>query len=326
MRFTPQKIDELIRQIKQGQINALLLYGPDSGLIDSLCKKIANSGNYLERSVAYSQILESDISCALGSLNLFSDKELIKIQDVPNSIESSLCTAIETTQFSNFAIFIAKEPSKNAAIRKFFDSSSYAASIGCYAPDNLGAMITSHLNGYFIDNQARQYLMQHLPCDRSAFNSEIEKLKIFFSDKKIVGIRDLQSIISCANQAELDEVFFAFIQGNFAKYLEKLQTVKQKGANDILIIRSLIRYCLSLAVILKANQPLEKAVLTLNPPIFFKYITTFVSIASSVSKQFVNQTLNILYDAEKKLKQGESMQLLESLCLYQNELIEIYSK
>jgi hypothetical protein len=67
-------------------------------------------------------------------------------------------------------------------------------------------------------------------------------------------------------------------------------------------------------------------VLIINPPIFFKYVATFVRIASVVSKNIVNQTLNILYEAEKNIKKGSSIELLESLCFEQYELIKLNAK
>ncbi len=318
MRFTPQKIDSVIDKIKGNTIKTVLLYGPDLSLIEELCKKIARSLEGTVRSILHSDISEEGFYCVLASLNLFSEREIVKIIDVPNSIDTAFWKAIERSESSNVVIFIQKETSKSSSIRKLCDNCPWAASIGCYAAENSWAMIEASLKGYFIDQEAKHYLIQNLTPNQNSFFKEIEKLKSFFLDKKIVGTKELQSIISCANFTSLDEIFIALAEQNFKKYLEKLSSAKQNAIPDILIIRTLIRYYLNLVWVLTSNQPLEKAILELDPPIFFKYLESFKTIATSISKKTAIQALNVLYKTEKALKNGPSSQLLESLYLALN--------
>ena len=313
MRFTPQKIDSVIDKIKNNAIKIVLLYGPDAGLIEELYKKISRALPCNTRSVSYSEMAEVGYYSVLANLNLFSEREIVKISEVPNFIDAAFWKEIERSKSANILVFIAKEPAKNSSIRKLFDTCQWAASIGCYASENIWEMIQSNLSGYFIDQDAKQYLIQHLALNHHSFLKEIEKLKIFFSNKRIIGIKELQLIVSCTPPVSLDEIFIALAEQNFKKYLEKLRIAKQNAVPDILIIRSLIRYYLNLASVLQSEQPLAKAISELDPQVFFKYLEPFSTIANSISKKTVMHALNILYQTEKILKSGPSIQLLESL-------------
>jgi len=102
----------------------------------------------------------------------------------------------------------------------------------------------------------------------------------------------------------LDELFIAFAEKNFPKYLEKLSIARQNGATDISVIRSLVRYYINLHLVLNSRQPLEKAISELKNPVFFKYLEAFSKIASTTSKSTVKKMLMVLYKSEKALKQG----------------------
>lgn len=56
MKFYLSQIIQLLDKVENGQIKALLLYGPDKGYIDKVCKALVKKFDLLKTPIEYSEI------------------------------------------------------------------------------------------------------------------------------------------------------------------------------------------------------------------------------------------------------------------------------
>ena len=102
MKFYFAQIGRLFELITSGKIRALLLYGPDKGYIEKICKHLVKSLNMLQTSIEYADLNISSLEILLNSSNFFGQKELIKIRSVGNSIDKNLKTIL-SSDYINFS-------------------------------------------------------------------------------------------------------------------------------------------------------------------------------------------------------------------------------
>ncbi len=85
-----------------------MLYGPDKGYIDKVCKALIKKFNLLKTSIEYCDLKNYSLDTLANSPNFFMQKQLIKVRSVGDSIDKSLKLALGKN-FLHFLVFIADE-------------------------------------------------------------------------------------------------------------------------------------------------------------------------------------------------------------------------
>jgi DNA polymerase III subunit delta len=305
MRFGHWQIKGLSSQILQGKLKAVLICGPDTGLIDSCISTIASVLSASVHTIAYDELLAIGPENALSNLNIFGSSEVVKIHLTGGKMDQVLFDSLISSSFANFPVFIASEVSKSSPLRKQFESSLKVGIVDCYELDDKSPAINSYLQGYVLTKDAKQYLLEQLPKDRNSISMELAKLKCFCGDKKEIGLDEVMQSVGHCSHASLDELFFALAERNGAKYFAILDDLLEAGTVPILLLRSVLRYYLNLDSVLSSSEEISAAVSKLSPPIFFKYVSAFCALISSSSHVLVKKALYVIYQAEVLLKQGE---------------------
>ena len=137
--------------------------------------------------------------------------------------------------------------------------------------------VTDNLDIYkkTIDEDALFYLKSHLRGDHQIIKSELEKLFNFTHDKLIISKQDILQTLSQDLLASGDEMCIFFAQKEPLKFLKEVAKLQDQSKNEVLMIRALIRYYLNIYTVaskLEDGENLDRAIKTLYPPIFFKYI------------------------------------------------------
>lgn len=305
MRFGYWQIKDLSAQILRGKLNAVLICGPDIGLVDSCIFSIASALSSSIHSIAYDELLTVGAENALSNLNIFGSSEVVKIHLTGNKVDQALFDCLISNRFANFPIFVASELSKASPLRKQFESSLKAGVVDCYELEDKSPAINACLQGYVLTKDAKQYLLEQLPKDRSSISMELAKLKCFCGEKKDIGLEEVMQSVGNCSYASLDEMFFALADRSSAKYFAISDNLLEAGAAPILLLRSLLRYYLNLDSVLSSNEDEKSAISKLSPAIFFKYVSAFCALLPVTSHALVKKALNVLYQAEALLKQGE---------------------
>lgn len=320
MKFYFSQINRLFELTAAGKIKALLLYGPDKGYIDKICRHLVKKFNMLQTSIEYNDLNISSLEILLNSANFFGQKELIKIRGVGNSIDKNL-KAILNDNYINFPVFIGEDITSSSGFRKFFETEESLAAVACYHDDaiKIERIILDKVSksNKTINKEALIYLKTHLKGDHELVCAEINKLIYFAHDKQEITLNDIKEVLSSEITANGSDLAMYFSKKDYIKFLEELSILKKQNINEVLIIRALIRHYLNLYIVLlkvKSGERLEVAIKSLSPPIFYQYINDFTKIATGLSLTECLETLKLLQQAEVEYKLSPAgFDLLQSI-------------
>lgn len=304
MKFYLSQIIQLLDKVENGQIKALLLYGPDKGYIDKVCKALVKKFDLLKTSIEYSEIKSRSLETLVNTQNFFMQKQLITVRSVGESIDKSLKLALSKDSV-HFLVFIADELSTASSTRKFFETETYLASLACYHDDEqkIAKIILHKCNsvGKVIKEDAVKYLTAHLKGDHQMLVSEIDKLVYFTFDKEQITLDDARQVVSDDFMGNGDNLCAYFSSKDVDNFLQEFNKLKQQNINEVLIIRALIRYYLNLYTVLsklETGVDIDVAVKSLSPPIFYKYVASFKKAVNKLKLGDCIKALKHLQQAE----------------------------
>ncbi len=310
MRYYPSGLQKVIQGIKAASIKAVLLYGPDKGLINNCFSQIEKSFSIPVQKINYVNNVETYLQSSLNNVNLFCNRQIIKCEYISTSVTK--IKDILQENFLHILILIADELESNSSLRKFFETTPDLAIIACYYEDDIKKVITDYIfnQNKKITTSALDYLSQTIKGDRYFIINEIEKLVCYCMSDPII---DIEQAIYATNHGTLifsDKLCSAFANQDIKIYLAELDKLQSNDA--ILIIRSLIRYYVNLyAVYIKTTThgiDLSTAIKSITPPIFFREIPAFSSVAKEITLQQISKTLHLLYNAEIEYKSHSNLQ------------------
>ena len=318
MKFTKQNI---IDNIKKSNLKALLIYGPDSGMVSILERDIAFSLGLSKESYDYADLDIPKIHSLLKTRDLFSQNQFIKIFNSPQSINADLKNIL-SGNIAKFVIFTADDLQKNSSMRKFFESESFLGIVPCYVEEQniVAQIIRSRVlkANKKISSDAVLCLASAIVGDSQYAQNEIEKLLLYCENKSDISIKDVEAIISSEISSSPDKLCIAFASDDKKNYLYELRKLFDENISSIWIIRALIRYYMNMYFVarkMKEGVSLDVAISSIMPPIFFKYLAGFKQnlVKNDIVK--IQVILSKLQDAEKMCKsRGENQKYLcESL-------------
>lgn len=212
-----------------------LLYGINDYLINEEIKKIIAKYEIDSDSITnyYQEDLIKDIIDDAYTMPLFSDKKLIIVNDdifdANNSkiIENYLSKENETT----ILIFILKVEKLDERKKVF---KGFKNKIECNKT-NINNKVKEMLDGYTISFTTINKLIARVGEDLFTLNSEVEKLKLFKINDKVITDEDLSLTTKNINDNIFDFVDY-YINKNTEKSLELYQNLILKNYEPIAII------------------------------------------------------------------------------------------
>ncbi|RYE05724.1 MAG: DNA polymerase III subunit delta [Rickettsiaceae bacterium] len=308
MKLYYSQINELIKKIKSNDIKSILLYGPDKGYIGEACITMIKELNLIPTTIEYLEFTPKQLTAMANRLNFFSDKELIKIINVPVSLNAEIKSLLDNDHH-NIMVFIADELSPTSTIRKYFEKSANSASIACYCDEEreIAKIIINkcQAKGKTISTEAVDFLKVNLKGDYNIINTEMDKLIIYTTDRSHINFQDVSCVISTTINANYDDLCIYFSQKNLEFFLKETEKLRQQSINEVSIIRSLLKYYINMYIVLtkeEEGQDVDLAIKSLSPAIFFKYIKDFrITVSRNNIREVIN-VINILNQAELDFK------------------------
>lgn len=310
MKILAKDIEVFIKKIPSN-IRAVLLYGPDSGLI-SIRRKIIETSFNLAGNFRYEDIKNNPaiILDSLSSIKLFGEdlsrNKVIVIESNSSSITESITNLITEGNYRGLLLFYAGDLGTDSGLRKYFEKGLNTASVPCYIDNQVGIIQIIEqqlkLKNISYKPDLPKFLVHYVPFgNRESILNEIEKISLFIGDKQTIAIDDLQSYLDMQGEINFDNLCYQ-ISLKQNKNIELLLTkLQNEGHNLVSITRMVIRHFNRLyQVKLSINQgKSEKNALdSLVPNVFFKYMSDF---SKSLSLWDENQLILFL----KKLNEVE---------------------
>src|SRR5579875_3296278 len=271
MRIAPARIADFLRR-PDPQLRAVLLYGPDRGLVR-------------ERAELLAQRVCSDLADPFriaaadeaAQLSLTGGRRVVRVREATDRLAELFAGFLSAPPGEALILVEAGELGARSPLRRAFEEAPCAAAIGCY-PDtarDLAALIRESLASHRItlDHDALCYLVEHLGEDRLSTRSELEKLALYVGEGGHVELADARAAIGDSAAIDLDDAMMAATEGDMPRLERALNRLFQQGASPVSVIRALLRHLHRLHVLaaeIAGGASPEAVLRAARPPIFFK--------------------------------------------------------
>jgi DNA polymerase-3 subunit delta len=300
-------------------VRAVLLYGPDSGLVreraDTVARGVCPDQHDPFRVVDLlgSAIAKDPARLAdeVASMALTGGRRLIRIRDADDGVTGAFASLFGSMPSGDSMVVVeAGDLSKGSKLRALFENADVAAPIPCYVEDEaaLGETIGNMLSAHklTVSTDARDFLASSLVGDRMVARGEIEKLVTYMGEGgRRVELEDALACIGDSGALGMDAPSWAAGDGDFAGVDRALRRLFAEGMSPVPILRSAQRHFQRLQLVVaqvERGDSVDRAVASLRPPLFFKVKNQFTGQVRRWTPAGLRQGLDRLTDAEADCK------------------------
>ena len=327
MKVQPRNIEAFVKQ-PPANICAVLLYGPDEGLIrerltvftKNIVADLKDPFNIVDITGSSLQENTALLADEALSISMLGDKKVVRLREATDKNVAAIRNAVSSlTPDCNFIIIEAGELSPRSNLRAMFEKENNLAAIPCYVEDerNIAKVISTALRdaGYRANNDVINHIATNVVGDRAIARSEINKLITYMGEEKNITLEDAQKCIGNSADLSLYDIAKLVASGKFVEADRILNHVLSEGISAVAILRSLQNYFNRL-LLTKARteqgDSLDSAMKKLRPPVFFKEKSAFEAHARNWSLSAIETAMTIIISAEAQCKQTASMP--ETIC------------
>ncbi|HEV7998042.1 MAG TPA: DNA polymerase III subunit delta [Stellaceae bacterium] len=267
-------------------IRAVLLYGPDAGLVReradllarTVCPDLRDPFRVADLTGAALAADPARLADEAAQLSLAGGRRVVRVRAAADGLARLFAGFLDDTPGDALIVAEAAELAGGSALRRVFDGSPRAAAIGCY-PDSQrdrAAVIRDSLAASHVtaSRDATQYLVERLGGDRLLTRSELDKLALYAGAGGRVELEDALLVVGDTAALELDDAVMAAAEGDTVRLERVLGRVFQEGDSPVAVARAMLRHLHrlhALAALVSAGTAIEEAVRNARPPIFFKH-------------------------------------------------------
>lgn len=316
MKLPAGRVEGFLRRPDPG-IRAVLLYGPDAGLVreraDALGRTVApdlhDPFRVADLNGAALAADPARLYDEAAQISLMGGQRLVRVRDIGDGQSTIFGRFLADPPGDGLVVVEAGDLAARGALRRLFDDAPCGVAIGCY-PDSardLAEVIRETLGAHRVvaSRDALDFLVAHLGGDRLLTRAELEKLALYAGDGGRVELEDAQLSTADSAALSLDDVVLAAAEGDGAALDRALSRVFQEGESPVSVIRAALRHMQRLHALsarAAAGEPVDSVLRGARPPIFFKQQDSFRRQLARWREPQLRRQLDALADAETQLK------------------------
>lgn len=321
MKIAPRTIDRFLGD-PDPQIVAVLLYGPNQGLVkeraDRLAAAVCGAVDDPFRSVS---IAEQDLRADPGRLAderaaiaFGGGRRVIRVAPAGDGALTALENATALAEGDGLIILQAGELTPRSKLRKACEQADKVAVVACYADDqrSLGNVIRETLAEFGLSPSpdALAYLVDHLGDDRMVTRAELEKVALYAGagtgdGGTVLGLDDVQACVGDSAEKNLDSLIHAVVTGDGPGTDRAFRGALETGAAPVAVLRAAQRLFQKLhlaATEVAAGKSPAQVVDSLRPPVIFKEKPFLIKALERWSPARAGEAMALLVAAEGDCK------------------------
>ncbi|MBV9828630.1 MAG: DNA polymerase III subunit delta [Alphaproteobacteria bacterium] len=316
MKLPAGRVEGFLRR-PDAEIRAILLYGPDAGLVreraDTLarhiCPELRDPFRVADLTAAAVTADPARLYDEAAQISLMGGRRVVRVRDAGDSLATLFSRFLADAAGDALIVVEAGDLPGRSSLRRVFDDAAIAAAIGCY-PDNardLAGVIRDSFAAHRITptRDAIDYLVGHLGGDRLLTRAELEKLSLYAGDGGRLDLDDVRAVLSDSAGLSVDDALMAAAEGDAAALDRALARVFQEGESAVSVIRALLRHLQRLhllALRVASGTSPDEAVRGARPPIFFKQQDSYRRQLNRWSEPRLRRALDRIAEAEFRMK------------------------
>lgn len=284
-------------------INAVLIYGQDAGLVDELCDKALEKleiekDNLLAIDANELREKQDALFAESCSPSMFGGRKAVIISGAGDS-DAKILSDLVTSPSLCATIIITAGDLRVGGLRKLFEDGQNIAAIACYTDDSktLEALIHKELSAEAgikqVTPDAMSYMLSHLGGDRGITRSFLQKIAIYVSDKHVVDLEDVEKCLPDTSASSADDYMYSLTAGHLNQTMIALDRLLYAGADANMLVRMLY---------IHFNRLLTAVVDGQLPKLFWKVADKFNMAVKIWPEEEIVNVLSKLNDLEKSCR------------------------
>ncbi len=299
-------------------VRAVLLYGPDGGLVRERADRIA-AGIVPDRHDPF-RIAELAAETLAGdparlydeaqALSLMPGRRVVRVRDAGDGVGGLFDRFFkDPPPGDGFIVVEAGDLAARSSLRRAFEGAREAAAIGCYAdgPEELRALVraTAAARDIAVSREALDYLVANLGGDRMLSRQELEKVVLFVGDGGKLGLDEATAMVGDSAAVTVEDAIHATADGDLVALERALARAFEEGESPVSVLRAAMRHFQRLHLVgsrLAAGARPEEAIERLRPPVFFKLRDRYLAELRLWPTRRAAAALEGLFEAERHAK------------------------
>ncbi len=319
MKITPRAAESYLAK-PDSQHRALLLYGPDAGLVRSRARCLTqtllgeNHDPFALTELSDAQLAADPalLSDEISAINLMAPRRVITIENAGDKLTRIIEGAAPYFHEGTFLIVCAGELPTRSSLRAWFEKEVMCAALACYKDE--ARDVQDYLRKAFeavgirAGREVVDYLSQQLGNDHGVTRQEVEKLITYAGEGETLQLEEVQALVDYNRDTGFDDVVNAACDRNLQALEKTLTLLLREGTQPVAYLRALQRYFNRLYFIasqMSAGLSTEAVISGLRPPVFFKQVPILTRHAQSWSIPQIVKALKLLISAELACKTSD---------------------
>lgn len=319
MKIAPRAAEGFVAKPSK-ESRAILLYGPDSGLVYERSKLLIKA--YLGENYDPFALVElTDVQLSadhalladeLAAIHMMAPVRVIWIKPAGDKCTKIISAAEDAFNESVTVIVSAGELTPRSSLRQWFDKHKTAASLACYHDEvhNISAIIRAHFNTHNVrvDRDVVEYLCTQLGNDRYVTRQELEKLTLFAGKDAALTMADARALVDYNREANFDDLVNAVADRNLQALEKQITLLTLDNQVPIAYLRILQRYFNKLYTIraqMQKGGSLDTIIKSMRPPVFFKQVPILTRHAQRWDIPQITRAIQLLMNAELACKSND---------------------
>ncbi|MET4699435.1 DNA polymerase-3 subunit delta [Constrictibacter sp. MBR-5] len=312
MKIQPARADAFVAR-PDPAIRAVLLFGPDDGLVRERAAALARTVvadlrdpfRVAETTGAALRADPAWLADEAASIAFGGGRRVVRIRGVGDGETTAFERFLDDPMGDALVVAEASDLPARSALRKLFEDAKIAAAIACYVEegDQLEGFIARTLSAakVRIEQDALEVLAARLGGDRIMTRNEVEKLALYVGAGGTATVADVEASVGDAADLSLQDVAFATGSGDMDRLLQSLDRAYAAGESPIRILRAASEHFRRLHVTaarIAKGMALPQAAGMLKPKVFWKQTNEFQAQAKRWPEPWLAAALDRLAQAE----------------------------
>ena len=234
-------------------VRAVLIYGPDAGLVDELCDKSIDilaieKDNIFALDSGDLRDKQDALFAEACTPSMFGGRKMVIISNAGDTDAKIIKDLIEHPGLDAFVIVTGGDLRAGGGLRTMFEGGGDIAAIACYTDDarTLETLIRNELftNAGIkqISPDAMSYMLSHLGGDRGITRGFLGKIALYVDDKKTVDFDDVEKCLPDTGAANTDDFLYSLTAGHIQQTMLALDRLLYDNAEPNMLVRMLDRH------------------------------------------------------------------------------------
>jgi DNA polymerase III subunit delta len=298
---------------------AVLLYGPDQGLVGERTDRLAlavisdlrDPFRAVELSPATLKRGAAPLRDEAAAIAFGGGRRIVRVREAGDALAAVFKDFLADPAGDALVLVEAGDLGRQSSLRRVFESAANAAALPCYRDEGRGLeqVIRAQLQdaGLKIEADALAWLAGVLGGDRGVTRRELEKLILYMADAEAgmtVSLADAQAIVGDSAAAAVDEVLQAAAEGNVAA-LDRALSRAAGETTPVGLLRAAQRHFSRLhlaASEIEGGASVDTVIKGVRPPLFFRATDSFKAALRLWTPSRLERVLERLLEAELAAK------------------------